>query len=117
MEERRRHPRYRAREGAYAFVQHHEHITTRIVEIGRGGLSLLYSADRPALKQSCRLDLFFSLSRSRLEGLPFEVVSDTDMAGQDPSENMPLRRLGGKFGDLSEDQVSKLNYFIRNFTL
>lgn len=117
MGERRRHPRYRAREGAYAVVKDGEHLTTRILDISAGGVSLLYSSDSARPRESSVIDLLFAFTRFRIKDFPFEAISDTEVPDQIPSTPGPLRRLGGKFGDLSENQVSELNFFIRNYTV
>ncbi len=62
------------------------------------------------------LDIFFSGDDFFLENIPSRLVSDIDSLPEAPLSSIRVKRLGIKFGELSDLQRSRLKYFILHNT-
>lgn len=114
--EKRKHKRFRAKEGAYAVLSGSVSKMGQILDISRGGLAFRYIdiGDRPS--ETCALDILWEDSGLRLDNVAFEIISDLDASKDFPFSTIPMRRCGGKPTGLSNEQISKLEYFFQNYT-
>ena len=114
--ERRRHKRFRAKEGAYAILSGSVSKMGQILDISKGGIGLRYIdiGDRP--KETCTLDLLWEDNGFLLENVVFEIASDEDASKDFPYSTIPMRRCGGRFTGLSNEQIFGLEHFIENYT-
>lgn len=111
--ERRRHKRYQVREQALAI---NSFAIGQITDISFGGLSFKYISKESGKKELTELDIFLSDNDFYLEGIPIEPVSDRATPNASPFSTIVIRRCGIKFGKLSPNQLSKLEYFIQHYT-
>jgi hypothetical protein len=65
---------------------------------------------------SRRLNIFLTERGFCLDDLPFETVSDVGTY-EIPFTPVTMRRSGVKFEELTENQISRLKYFIQHFTM
>ena len=134
--ERRAHQRFKPKEGAVAVLMNPSPRPFRILDIGRGGLSLCYAtaaepstpdiADRllnlvlligahldasQGPKGSLELDILLADGGFYLERIPFETIFEDRMAG-----SAPVNRRGLRFDRLAGSQLAQLDYFLAHHT-
>jgi CRISPR/Cas system-associated protein Cas10 (large subunit of type III CRISPR-Cas system) len=114
--ERRKYQRFRAKDGALIELRSHRGKLGEIIDISKGGLSFRYIdiGDRP--KGSFEVDIFLKETSFRLEKVPAKTVSDLKTTQYFPYSSTKTRRQGVQFGELTRDQISKLEHFIKNCT-
>jgi len=113
--ERRRHQRFKTREGVAAL---HAGNIGKVNNISLGGISCSCSfVDSPACGKNSHLDIFFGPSADtiHLQNLPIRIV-DSDMnLGTSPiclfSRNCRIQ-----FGELTDSQLEHLGEFISRYT-
>jgi hypothetical protein len=93
-----------------------------LVDISGGGVAFQYTCDsggdRDLLKGSIKLDLFKSEPSLNVTGIDCNVVYDTAVPWKVGFfGNYQVRRCGVQFGELSRNQSSELDYFIKDFTV
>jgi len=104
--ERRRHKRFKVKDDALIFF---EKETGTILDISQSGLSVHCTAlGMPLLPN--HLDIFFTHSRSYLPNIPVFVVGN--VAVSPLPAFISFKRLGMKFGPLSNDQDSMIRNFL-----
>ena len=114
--ERRKYTRFRAKDGALIEVRSHRGRLGEIIDISKGGLAFRYIdiGDRP--KGSFELDIFLKKTGFRLEKVPAKTISDLKTRKYFPYSSTKTRRQGVQFGELTRNQLSKLEDFIKNYT-
>ena len=114
--ERREYTRFRAKDGALIEVRSHRGRLGEIIDISKGGLAFRYIdiGDRP--KGSFELDIFLKQTGFRLEKVPAKTISDLKTTKYFPYSSTKTRRQGVQFGELTRNQISKLDHFIKNCT-
>ena len=88
----------------------------QLLDLSNRGLSLRYFVTGKNPSNFSELGIFSSGSGLAVDGIPFRIISDTEL---DESLFGPMlfRRSGLQFGPLTPDQISKLDYFLKYFTL
>lgn len=112
--ERRQHKRFRVKEGAMAFLGT---VPGTIVDISERGMAIHYVIFEREPERQFRLDIFFGDDDFYLSGIPSEIVSEKRTLSDSPFSAVRVQRLGIRFGELSEEQESKLKYFILHNTV
>jgi hypothetical protein len=114
--ERRKYTRFQARDGAFIEVRSHRGRLGEIIDISKGGLAFRYIdiGDRP--KGTLELDIFLKGTGFRLENVPAKTISDLKTTKYFPYSSTKTRRQGVQFGELTRNQISKLDHFIKNYT-
>ena len=110
----RRHKRFRACEGALAFLGS---VPGTITDISQSGMSINYVVFEKDPDQVLKLDIFFSEADCYLPGIPGRIVSDEDCPSEAPYSVVQVRRLGIQFGELSSEQEAALKYFLLHNTI
>jgi hypothetical protein len=80
------------------------------------GLSFRYMAGKESSNESSRLNIVVVGDPFLLRDLPVETLSDLTIAEKIGFSSIAMKRLDVKFGRLTRRQLSKLQYFIENFT-
>jgi hypothetical protein len=117
--EKRKHKRLLAKDLAYArFLLG----VGTLVNISGGGVSFQYAQDSgddwEPLKGSMKLDLFKIQPFSKVTGIDCNVVYDTAVPWDIGVFGCyQMRRCGVQFGELSRNQSSELDLFIKDFTV
>ncbi len=112
--ERRRHKRYRVKEGALAFLGT---VPGSISDISEGGLAVHYVVFEKQPDDDLQLDIFFGRDDFYLADIPGRKVSDADSPPDSSFSRIRVRRMGVQFGELTGEQRSRLRYFILHNTL
>ena len=121
--ERRKHKRFQASDDAFAVLRPHFNILGQnidilgqIIDIGWGGLALRYIASERRSYESFKLDVVLAADGFRLTKVPFQSISDFEIANKTSLDSAAMRRRGVRFGRVSHDQEAQLGYLIRNHT-
>lgn len=114
--ERRRHRRFQVPVGVFVGFRPDNSRLGEIIDISLGGLSFRYLASGGPSNGSRRLNIFLTERGFCLDDVPFETVSDV-RTYQIPFTPVTMRRGGVQFEGLTENQTSRLEYFIQHFTM
>jgi len=121
MLERRKDKRFQVRDNAFVALEalSWPHSTTKvgqITDISMGGLAFRYHASEERTNGSFELGIFLAHNSFHLRKIPFETIWDVETKGV-RSSFITMRRSGVRFGEMTHDQISGLEYFIRNHTI
>ena len=116
--ERRRHPRFRVRDNAFAVFQPEPVKLVPIVDIGLGGLGIgvngINTSDEWLNGASC-LEILIDDCSFYMDNLGYEILAKFRSLPRNAVS--PFQNIYGlKFVDLMPSQQSQLKYFIRNYT-
>lgn len=117
MHDRRKYPRFRAREGAVAVPRSSDARIGRIMDISSGGLAVHHASEEDWLSGSSRIDILTIDSDYYLSKIPVRVVSEQELIKKSSHGLIKERRWGLQFGDLSDRQIIGIQFFIHNFTI
>jgi hypothetical protein len=118
--ERRKHKRFQVQDGAFAVAMPPQPRSTppgQIIDVSRGGLAFRYIAGEEGSNGSFELIILLANNNFHLDKVPFETISDFEIANEVPFSSITMRRRGVQFGKLTDKQISQLDYFIRNYTI
>lgn len=115
-EERRRQPRYKVKDNAFAVINTEPVKLVQILDIAMGGLGVYVNEAALGRKESSKLEIMVADCSFYMENLPFEVISNSKAFPARPSNLIDGQRLSLQFGKLMPRQQSQLKYFIRNYT-
>ena len=115
--DRRKLPRYKAANGAYAAIRKSTNRLGQIKDISLGGLAFKYLANEGSTNGARALDIFVTKHNFYIKDIPIHFVRDTQLDKESPFSTVPVRQHGVQFGDLSEEQRSQLNHLLQHHTL
>jgi hypothetical protein len=107
--ERRRHPRFRVGEGAFAFINT---FPFSILNVSAGGMKLQTVLFDEAPSEQMILDIFLKNDNFYLQGIPVHLVRVRNTSARTPFTSTQLRCFGIQFGELTEQQKTRIDYFI-----
>lgn len=114
--EQRRNSRLQVTRDAFvAFGPHYVRLG-QIVDVSMGGLAFRCLDGQEPSRGSSELDIFLAGTAFYMHKLPFKTISDLEVADELWSGAATIRRYGVQFGQLTSNQISQLEYFIRNYT-
>jgi hypothetical protein len=115
--EQRIHKRFRVRENSYVTLGGRVSKLGQIVDISQGGLSFRYIdiGERPNSSLKVKLSIKNN-NGFQLENIPFKTIYDLRATKEFPFSSTRVRRRGGRFEALSQEQISGLEYLIQNYT-
>lgn len=124
FDEQRKQKRLKVKEGVFVlfrkprffkwFKLRTEKLAT-IIEISLGGLRAQYVATEMWKLEFDTLSIVTDDDKIMIDNIPFKVISDFPVSYLPNSTY--LRRFGVKFEELPSEHISKLNYFIQNYTI
>lgn len=119
--ERRKHHRRSARGDSFAMLEPETRIMGQIIDVSRGGLSFRYLPSHFAAQvrqRECALHILLADHSFYFDPLPCRVASDDRISQHEFGFSLlAMRRCSVSFLDLSEEQRSQLDYFVRNHSL
>lgn len=115
FDERRKFKRFQVKEPVFVLLGPDFTEIGQVIDISRDGLSFRYINGGKPQKDSFEIDIMFGEAGFYLERLSLVPVSDC-AEKQGFSLRPLMRRRCVQFGDLVPNQISQLEYFIRNFT-
>ena len=114
--ERRKQDRFKVKAGVFAVLMSNPPTLAQVKEISEGGLTVRYFGGERSEKIS-ELDIFVSDSDFHLSKAPFETTSNFDVTIEFPESVLKMKQRGFKFGPLSFDQKSQLDYLLQNHAI
>jgi len=112
--ERRKNHRYTIRDKAFALIGSESVKMMPIIDIGIGGLGVC--ADDAWQIKASQLEILVKDCSFYLDRIPFKAILNFPAACSSPFHSAQNNRCGVEFGKLMPSQISKLRYFIRNYT-
>ncbi|GAF84841.1 unnamed protein product [marine sediment metagenome] len=113
--EQRKHNRIRVKSNAFVGVGPHFNQVGPLTDISKGGLSFCYTA-RKKQPNGLSLDIFLTDGDFYLSYVPFKAVFDSEVPNN-TAGYAPMRRCRVQFGDLTENQLSRLEHIIQKHTI
>lgn len=114
--DRRDDTRYRAMDNAFAILHSNSIIVTSLIDINLNGLGFEYMIDSEEhINKASALDIFCvddELYDFHLQNIPFEIISEADVATDTFITPIKAKRYGVKFRELTPEQESRLEHFI-----
>jgi hypothetical protein len=114
--ERRKHKRFKVREGAFAVLRSDYNKLGQIKDISEGGLAFQFLEDGKQTKDSLEVEIFSTLDDFYMKKLPVRTVLDFELDNPVVSNSTPMRQLSMKFGKLNHPQKLLLGFFIQKYT-
>lgn len=114
VQERRRHKRFNAKEGAYAAISPHSRKLGQIIDISMGGLSFKYIETSDDQSSQPEQSIFLSSLGYYVGDLPFKTVEDYEITNYPSFSSMKLRKRRVQFKELTFKQLFDLDYYLRN---
>ena len=115
--ERRKHKRYLAKKGAFAAVRPLYVKIGRIIDISQGGLAFRYMVTDSQEDASDELDIFLIGNVFHLDRIPLRIICDLKVSETPSPRSSRIRRCGLQFGELTQDQMLQVDYFIQHHTV
>ena len=114
--ERRKHKRFHVQDGTFAVLGSRYGKIGRVIDMSIGGLGFSYIVGEEQGDDSHRLSILLAEDSFHLTRIAFKTVWDTETK-EVPLSTVAMRRCGVEFGDLTEYQISQLEYFLENHTV
>jgi len=114
--EQRKHRRFKIKGDASFALDSDGSERGKIIDISMGGLSFCYVGPRCFTSHALESGKIFDDDRIFLTGIPFDCVSDCEIATGRPENSVMVRRCSLKFNQLTAAQFDQLENFIWNRT-
>ena len=114
--EQREHKRFQVCTGAFVGLGPHYDRVGPILDISMGGLSFRHIGKKK-LTNGSYLDIFLTEANFYLGKVPINPILDCEIADKPPSSSVTIRRYEVKFGKLTDNQRSQIEFFIKNYTV
>lgn len=108
-QDRRQHPRFRVRDGAYAFINN---IPFTIQDISEGGMRIKSVVYDEAPLENLKIDIFVNNGKFYLKDVPVRLVSLLQDEATTPFSAIHVKRFGFQFEDLTDQQKHLLDSLI-----
>lgn len=115
--ERREGKRFEVQEGAFASLRCPVSKLGQITDISRGGLAFRYIDTGVRPDRSFDLDISLTDNDFHLKEVSCKKISDSEIISEFHFSSITMRRLGVQFAELTHNQTSQLEYFIKNHTI
>jgi hypothetical protein len=123
ISERRKHKRFRPPKSSFVWLATDDSTVGQLIDMSIGGLGVRYIGDE--FPNESQLDIFSVEYNFHVRQVPFKTVSNSVIYdktllrtddGVHPSART-MRRSGVQFGELTDEQMSQVEYFIQNYTV
>ena len=115
--ERRKHKRFQVPADACVALRSHYVEVGQVIDIGMGGLAFRFVPREGWPNKAAKLDLFMANRSYCLCKVQFKTISEFKITDEDQSCGITMKRGSVKFGKLTPNQRSHLEYFIENHTV
>lgn len=116
LTEKRKHKRFKAKEGAFAVVTSDYDKIGQIGNISKCGLAFQYIDNGEPLRGSVEIEIFAAAKNFYLRKLAAKVVMDSEVDSTVPFSALPLRKLVVQFEKMKPNQMLMLDYFLQKYT-
>jgi hypothetical protein len=114
--DRRQMKRFKVAEGAFAALINHGNKLGQIKCISEKGLSFRYIDSQDEHPEARELKIVLGSGGLCLDRVPVKKVTDFEIKSEFSFSSIKMRRIGLEFGKLTQDQQTRLTYFIQNHT-
>ena len=115
LSEQRKDKRFQVPKDAFAALGPDYIKVGQIINISMGGLAFRYlGSEEPS--NASELDIFLARRAFYLYKLPFETVWDF-VTDEKPFSSINMKLCGLQFGQLTQSQISELQYFIQDYAV
>jgi hypothetical protein len=122
--ERRKHERFKVKNGAIAIISPSNALATpqkhcQILNISKGGLALRYIIRDGESNHSVELDVLFiqDICFTFLKSLPFKSVWTSHSASRSSISKLRIEQQGVEFGEMTPQQESQRDLFLQKYTI
>ena len=116
LNERRKHKRFKVKEGAFAVAWPDNNKLGPIKDISEGGIAFQFIEDGEQTKGSLDVEIFSTVDDFYMKKLPVRTVLDFELENTVSLNPTPMRQLSVKFGKLNHPQKLLLSFFIQKYT-
>ena len=139
MAEQRRHKRFAVEDGAFALLRSGPLKLSRFSDMGmgeigfavlrsnpirlgpiknmsRGGLAFQYVDGRTKSSNTLKLDILIAGCGFYLADLDYKIIFDHEIEEEPPRGPFKMRELSLRFRGLTQHQIGRLNFFLKNFS-
>ncbi len=88
-----------------------------IVDISKGGLAFQYLVGEDRIKEPVELDIILAGNGVHIKKIPCKTISDFEITNKVYFSSLKMGRHSIKFGELDNNQISELDYFIKQHTI
>jgi hypothetical protein len=113
--EQRQYNRFRVPKGIFVALRSHDVKVGQVLDISMGGLAFDYIPREELSSGPSELQIFL-VGNVYVYKIPFKSVWDQE-AKQVSASSLRMRQCGVQFGELTGNQKSELEYFIRHHTI
>jgi hypothetical protein len=114
---RRRHERYKAKNNVFVEIKDSVVKMGQVLDISKGGLAFHYLDFGRQPKKSFEIDILVKNNGFHLGNVQFKGITDLKADKEYALSYMPIRRLGGQFNKLSQNQMYQIENLIMHHTL
>jgi len=119
LKESREYERFQVHYGVVAALECETRVRAGLVnDISRGGLSFRYLESKNEPKCSSQ-ELKISWNTKKdfyIDSVPCRIASDQPLSSKEYYSYLPMRKCSVTFGEMTPEQMSQIEYFIKNFT-
>ena len=116
LKERRKHKRFKVKEGAFAVATPDYNRLGQIKDISQGGLAFQFNEDGEQTKDPFEVEIFSTVDDFYIKKIPVRTILDFELEKTVSSNPTPNRQLSMKFGKLNHPQKLLLSFFIQKYT-
>ena len=109
--------RFKVADGAFAALVNHGSKLGQINDINALGLSFRYIDSEGAHTDARELKIILGSGGLCVDKIPFKKVTDFEIKSEFSFSSIKMRQIGLKFGELTREQQTRLNNFIKNHTI
>lgn len=113
--ERRKHERYKVKDGIVAVPHASSTRFGKIREISMGGLTVRYFEEKEWGCEPSEIDLVMSDADFSLDRVPIKITFDMEKPTLTPYRILYERQCGLQFGKLSKLQLAQLSNYLQNY--
>jgi hypothetical protein len=117
FEERRKHERYKVKDGIVAVPHASMHLFGRIRDISMGGMTIQYFEEKEWDCEPVEIDLLLNDVDFSLDKVPIKIKFDMENHTLTPYRILHERQCGLQFGDLTELQVVLLSNYLQGYAM
>jgi hypothetical protein len=118
--EQRKNTRFLVQDDVIAALRNGYTKIGKVKDISMGGLAFEHIDDQNSNSETSRRDILLWVNGFSLSKLPGRIVYDIPLAPPNEYQefiiHLTTRRCGVQFETLSEDKVSQLDFFLKNYT-
>lgn len=116
--EKRKFKRFKVKDLSFALLKSsfYEELG-EIIDISKGGLAFQYLVGENQIKESVELDIILAGNGLHIKKLPCKTISAFEIINKIDFSSLKMKRHSIKFGELDNNQISELDYFIKQHTI